>query len=107
MRTVTKQSLEPSRLPRPVCQTQAELLCGFDFVIAPLVSPDYVRPALEVDSRDAVVPRARAELMLASAMWGGQVRAPKRARQAVERRHLWRAPRTHSTAGSSAAEPVT
>jgi len=54
--------------------TQNELLCGFDFVVAPMVDPSYQQPALQLTPGDTVAPRIRQELMLSSAQWGGQVR---------------------------------
>jgi protein arginine N-methyltransferase 5 len=54
---------------------QGELLCGFDFVAAPLVDPAYRRPPLEQPPGQPAAPRLRTELMLTSAQWGGQVRA--------------------------------
>jgi hypothetical protein len=54
---------------------QEYLLCGFDFVLAPLVQPGHEQPALQLpQDGSAVEPRIREELMLTSASWGGQVR---------------------------------
>ncbi|KAI8473882.1 MAG: PRMT5 arginine-N-methyltransferase-domain-containing protein [Monoraphidium minutum] len=52
---------------------QAELLCGFDFVVAPLVDPAHTQPALELPPGEMAAPRTRRELMLSSAQWGGQI----------------------------------
>jgi protein arginine N-methyltransferase 5 len=53
---------------------QEYLLCGFDFVLAPLVQPGHEQPALQLpQDGSAVEPRIREELMLTSASWGGQV----------------------------------
>jgi hypothetical protein len=53
---------------------QEYLLCGFDFVLAPLVQPGHEQPALQLpQDGSAVEPRIRSELMLTSAAWGGQV----------------------------------
>jgi hypothetical protein len=54
---------------------QAELLCGFDFVVAPLVDSAHQQPALELPPGETAAPRTRRELMLSSAQWGGQVGA--------------------------------
>jgi hypothetical protein len=55
---------------------QEYLLCGFDFVLAPLVQPGHEQPALQLpQDGSAVEPRIREELMLTSASWGGQVGA--------------------------------
>lgn len=56
-----------------VASLQAPLLCGFDFVVAPLVDPSYHRPALQKHDCPLVPPGTRTELMLTSAQWGGQV----------------------------------
>jgi hypothetical protein len=57
---------------------QEYLLCGFDFVVAPLVDPAYDKPPLPGNAAPgapAFIPsRLREELMLSSASWGGQVR---------------------------------
>eukprot|EP00775_Hariotina_reticulata_P012234 gene12234-12372_t len=52
---------------------QEHLLCGFDFVVAPVVQPGYEQPALQLQEGVAIEPRIRKELMLASASWGGQI----------------------------------
>lgn len=56
---------------------QGYLLCGFDFVVAPLVDPAYYQPPLPGNAAPgapAVIPaKLRTELMLSSASWGGQV----------------------------------
>lgn len=52
---------------------QEYLLCGFDFVVAPLVQPGHEQPALQLPEDGGVAPRLRSELMLSSASWGGQV----------------------------------
>ncbi|KIY97450.1 putative Protein arginine N-methyltransferase 5 [Monoraphidium neglectum] len=52
---------------------QAELLCGFDFVVAPLVDSAHQQPALELPPGETAAPRTRRELMLSSAQWGGQI----------------------------------
>lgn len=59
----------------PTLLPQGELLCGFDFVVAPLVDPAHQQPALELPPGATAAPATRRELMLASATWGGQVRA--------------------------------
>eukprot|EP00877_Chromochloris_zofingiensis_P008918 jgi/Chrzof1/427/Cz01g15150.t1 len=56
-----------------VASLQAPLLCGFDFVVAPLVDPSYHRPALQKHDCPLVPPGTRTELMLTSAQWGGQI----------------------------------
>jgi hypothetical protein len=61
-----------------VIDVQEYLLCGFDFVVAPLVDPAYDKPPLPGNAAPgapATIPsRLREELMLSSASWGGQVR---------------------------------
>eukprot|EP00878_Enallax_costatus_P044982 GHUV01053801.1.p1 GENE.GHUV01053801.1~~GHUV01053801.1.p1 ORF type:complete len:154 (+),score=24.80 GHUV01053801.1:28-489(+) len=52
---------------------QEYLLCGFDFVVAPLVQPGYEQPALQLPESGEVQARLRKELMLTSASWGGQI----------------------------------
>lgn len=53
---------------------QEYLLCGFDFVLAPLVQPGHEQPALQLpQDGSAVTPVIREELMLTSATWGGQI----------------------------------
>lgn len=52
---------------------QEYLLCGFDFVVAPLVHGDHKEPALRRPDGDTAPPREREELMLQSAQFGGQV----------------------------------
>jgi hypothetical protein len=52
---------------------QEHLLCGFDFVVAPVVQPGYDQPALQLQEGVPIEARIRKELMLASASWGGQV----------------------------------
>jgi hypothetical protein len=51
---------------------QDYLLCGFDFVVAPLVRDDHKEPALRRPDGDTAPPREREELMLQSAQFGGQ-----------------------------------
>jgi protein arginine N-methyltransferase 5 len=53
---------------------QSSLLCGFDFVMAPLVHPRYRRPAPSALPRGTVQPPfTRSDLLLTSGQWGGQI----------------------------------
>lgn len=58
--------------------TQEYLLCGFDFVVAPLVQPHYQQPPLpsnaSAEASAVISPNRRTELMLTSAAFGSQVR---------------------------------
>lgn len=69
-RTVTENAYELLDL---CIFLQEYLLCGFDFVVAPLVQPGHEQPALQLPESGVVEPRLRKELMLTSAAWGGQV----------------------------------
>ncbi len=53
---------------------QDYLLCGFDFVVAPLAHRDHQQPLLQQPATAVVEAAPREELMLTSAQWGGQVR---------------------------------
>ena len=58
-----------------VLAMQASLLCGFDFVVAPLVHPRYRRPATSALPKGTFQPPfTRSDLLLTSAQWSGQVR---------------------------------
>ncbi|KAF8064646.1 PRMT5 [Scenedesmus sp. PABB004] len=52
---------------------QEYLLCGFDFVVAPLVAPGHAEPPLALPGGGPVPARLRKEIMLTSASWGGQI----------------------------------
>lgn len=57
-----------------VAALEQHLLCGFDFVVAPLVHPRYRRPAPTSLPRGAFQPPfTRSDLLLTSAQWSGQV----------------------------------
>ena len=56
-------------------KAQASLLCGFDFVAAPLVHPRYRRPAPQALPQGVLPPPfTRSDLLLTSSQWTGQVR---------------------------------
>lgn len=58
----------------PPFRMQNVLLCGFDFVMAPLVHPRYRRPAPTALPRGTFQPPfTRSDLLLSSSQWAGQV----------------------------------
>lgn len=61
--------------PPPIrVHMQNALLCGFDFVMAPLVHPRYRRPAPTALPRGTFLPPfTRSDLLLSSSQWAGQV----------------------------------
>ncbi|GAB4821351.1 hypothetical protein N2152v2_008397 [Parachlorella kessleri] len=57
-----------------VTTLEASLLCGFDFVVAPLAHPRYRRPATSALPKGTFQPPfTRSDLLLTSAQWSGQV----------------------------------
>ncbi|KAI3428237.1 hypothetical protein D9Q98_006617 [Chlorella vulgaris] len=53
---------------------ESALLCGFDFIMSPLVHPRYRRPAPSALPRGTFQPPfTRSDLLLTSAQWSGQV----------------------------------
>lgn len=72
--------MQPSHVARPPRRparppAQSSLLCGFDFVVAPLAHPRYRRPAPTALPKGTFQPPfTRSDLLLTSGQWSGQVR---------------------------------